>query len=219
MCLLLSSWLKSSSGGRVASNARLARIRSIISTSSRPAGRPWPEGEWVEVLVTGIGGTLCIKCRFTQLIIYPRSKRPVAGAQREPSQVGPHTQDCTGLSASRSPCNLSGRPQWRGLAVAQHRFPSWMLSICWGRNSKESLFTSNDDTMVKTVWRELNLLWKIKNHIWGKLLSKGNQRAARNRAKRLTLTIFYESGSVRFVENRQIRYKEIRLIVFHQSNV
>lgn len=31
------------SGGRVNSQARLARARSIISTSARPAGRPHPQ--------------------------------------------------------------------------------------------------------------------------------------------------------------------------------
>ena len=37
-----SSWETSLRGGRVASQARLARARSIISTSARPAGKPRP---------------------------------------------------------------------------------------------------------------------------------------------------------------------------------
>lgn len=44
MCLLLSSCFRSFSGGRLASQARLARARAIISTSARPAGRPRPVG-------------------------------------------------------------------------------------------------------------------------------------------------------------------------------
>ena len=37
---LLSTWVRSERGGRVASNARLRRALSIITTSGRPAGRP-----------------------------------------------------------------------------------------------------------------------------------------------------------------------------------
>ena len=40
--LRFSSWETSLRGGRVASHARLARARSIISTSARPAGKPRP---------------------------------------------------------------------------------------------------------------------------------------------------------------------------------
>ena len=42
ICLRFSSWETSLRGGRVASHARLARARSIISTSARPAGKPRP---------------------------------------------------------------------------------------------------------------------------------------------------------------------------------
>ena len=42
MRLRLSCWAMSARGGRVASQARLARALSIISTSARPAGRPQP---------------------------------------------------------------------------------------------------------------------------------------------------------------------------------
>lgn len=45
ICLLLSTWPWSFSGGRVASRALWARACWIISTSARPAGRPWPADE------------------------------------------------------------------------------------------------------------------------------------------------------------------------------
>lgn len=45
ICLLLSSWLRSCSVGRVASKALWDRACWIISTSASPAGRPWPGDE------------------------------------------------------------------------------------------------------------------------------------------------------------------------------